>query len=184
MNKELMLSLVDKVIKIDRGGPESRVGKVLAAEEDHLTVLTEDEGVIYYNTQHIKSLSDNAKQGLKFELEIPEDFEFVRAQDFKSVCDSLKYHWIKVNRGGPESLEGVLDDVNDDFMVVVSNEEIVRLSMFHVRNISYGVKVEKQEADKSENKSSNDDEKTANKSEESNKENTNKYQKDITIQNQ
>ena len=38
MNKEMIHSLVDKVIKVDRGGPESRVGKLLAAEEDYYYV--------------------------------------------------------------------------------------------------------------------------------------------------
>ena len=39
MNKEMIHSLVDRVIKVDRGGPESRVGKLLAAEEDYITLL-------------------------------------------------------------------------------------------------------------------------------------------------
>ena len=136
MNKEMILSLVNKVIKIDRGGPESRVGKLMAAEEDHITLLTEDEGIIYYRNHHIKSITGNAKDEVKLDIEIPEDFEFVKAKDFKGVLKDLRYHWIKVNRGGPETLEGVLDDVCDDFITIISNEEIIRLSMFHIRNIS------------------------------------------------
>jgi spore coat protein B len=144
MNKEMILSLLDKVIKVDRGGPESRVGKLLAAEEDHITLLTEDEGIIYYNTHHIKSITDNAKNAVQFGVEIPEDFEFVKAKDFKGVLENLKYRWVKINRGGPETLEGVMDSCNDDFVTIVSNAEIIRLSIFHIRNISYGVKIEKE----------------------------------------
>ena len=49
---------------------------------------------------------------------------------------------MKINRGGPETLEGVLDDINDDYVTIIANEEVIRLSMFHIRNVSYGVKVE------------------------------------------
>ena len=149
MNKKMILSLVDKVIKVDRGGPESRVGRLLAAHEDHITLLTEDEGIIYYKTQHIKSLTLNAKNESEFDFEVPRGFKFITAKDFKSVLEKLNHRWVKINRGGPETLEGiiVMDDVNDDFITIVSHEEIIKLSMFHIRNISYGVKVGKSKKD-------------------------------------
>ena len=165
-----MLSLVDKVIKIDRGGPESRVGKLLAAADDHVTLFTEDDGIIYYKTHHIKSLTNNTKKGLQFDITIPEDFEFKSAKDFKGVLESLKYYWVKINRGGPETLEGVLDDINDDFITIVLNEEVIRLSMFHIRNISYGAKVEKVKANEQE---SNDTENNKKKSKENDKQKNN-----------
>ena len=148
MNKEMIHSLVDKVIKVDRGGPESRVGKLLAAEEDHITLLNADEGVIYYNTQHIKSLTYNAKNQVEFDVIIPSDFKFIQAADFKGVLGKLTLQWVKINRGGPEMLEGVMDVVNDDFVTIVANEEIIRVSLFHIRNISYGVKIEKAKENK------------------------------------
>lgn len=157
MNKDLILSLKDKVIQIDRGGPESRIGKVLAVEDDHIIVLTEEDGVIYYNTHHIKSLTDNAKDGLQFDIEIPEDFEFVTAKDFKSVLENLRYVWVQINRGGPEKLEGVLHEVIDDVVSVISHEEVIRLPLFHIRNVSYGVKLEKVKIEEAEAKNDNDD---------------------------
>ena len=73
LNKEMITSLVDKVIKVDRGGPESRVGRLLAAEEDYFTLLHDDEGIIYYNTQHIKSVTYNSKSQLDFDYELPRE---------------------------------------------------------------------------------------------------------------
>ena len=134
---------MNKVVRIDRGGPESRIGKLLSVEDDYITLLTEDDGVAYYMTHHIKSITDNAKQGLEFNIEIPENFEFLKANNCISVLEKLKFHWVQINRGGPETLEGVLNEANDDFVTIISNEEIIRLSMFHIRNISYGVKIEK-----------------------------------------
>ena len=41
-----------------------------------------------------------------------------------------------------------MDVVTDDFVTIVSNEEIIRVSLFHIRNISYGVKKKADEPDK------------------------------------
>lgn len=165
MNKKLLLSLVDKVIKVDRGGPESRVGLLLSAEDDYFTLLTENDGIIYYNTQHIKSLTNNSKNQTEFNLEIPKDFEYIQANDFKGILECLTLQWVKINRGGPETLEGVLDVVTDDFVTIVANEEIIRVALFHIRNISYGVKIEKTKkdkgkSDKEENKNENENDST------------------------
>jgi spore coat protein B len=176
MNKDLITSLMNKVVRIDRGGPESRIGKLLAVEDDHITLLTEDDGVVYYMTHHIKSITDNAKQGLEFNIEVPENFEFLRANNCKSILEKLRFHWVQINRGGPETLEGVLNEANDDFVTIISNEEIIRLSMFHIRNISYGVKIEKPEPAESESKKNKDD---SNKTDESKKNSDNsKEEKD------
>lgn len=158
MNKQMILTLVDKVIKVDRGGPESRVGKLVAAAEDHITLLTENDGIIFYNTHHIKSITDNVKNEIPFNLTIPKGFEFIKAKNFKEVLEKLKYKWVKINRGGPETLEGVMEDVQDEFVTIVANDEVIRLSMFHIRNISYGLKIEKE---KVAGKSSDKEEKTA-----------------------
>jgi spore coat protein B len=152
MDKDIMKSLVGKIIKIDRGGPESRIGKLMDVHEDHLILLTEDDGVVYYNIHHIKSVTENAKEQLEFNIEIPEDFQYKTATNFESLLDSLKFQWVKINRGGPEKLEGVLSDVNKNFVSLINKEEIVRLSMFHIRNISYGLKIEKANDEKSEDK--------------------------------
>ncbi|KOO49510.1 hypothetical protein ABE042_20370 [Viridibacillus arvi] len=154
MNKEIMLSLLHKVIKVDRGGPESRIGFLLAAEDDYFALLTEADGVTYYRTQHVKSITIDAKEGLKFALEIPENFEYITGGDFSSILNSLKYSWIKVNRGGPEMLEGVLDEVGTDYVIIIANEEVIRLSMFHIRSLSYGAKVEKVKGEEKEGDSS------------------------------
>ncbi|MBO0602470.1 hypothetical protein I2483_12455 [Sporosarcina sp. E16_3] len=143
MNTEMIHSLVDRVIKVDRGGPESRVGKLLAAEEDYITLLNAEEGIIYYNTQHIKSLTYNAKDQVELDVDIPKNFTYIQAKDFKGVLGKLTLRWVKINRGGPETLEGIMDIVTDDFVTIVANEEIIRVSLFHIRNISYGVKIDK-----------------------------------------
>ena len=144
----MIASLVDKVVKVDRGGPESRVGRLLAAEKDYFTLLHDDEGIIYYNTQHIKSVTYNSKSQLDFDYELPKSFKYVQAPDFKGILQKLTLRWVKINRGGPETLEGVMDVVTDNFVTIVANEEIIRVSLFHIRNISYGIKLDKADGKK------------------------------------
>lgn len=136
----MLHSLVDNIIKIDRGGPESREGRLIAVGVDYIALLTENEGVVYYRTHHIKSLTSNTKNDSQFDFQVPEDFRFIQAEDFKGVLESLKYHWVQINRGGPEKLEGIVDQVNDNFVTIIAKEEVIRISMFHIRNVSYEVK--------------------------------------------
>lgn len=138
MNKELMLTLVNSVIKVDRGGPESRVGKLLDVGGDHFTMYTKEDGVVYYKMQHVKSVTVDVKGGLDQDFEVPENLVWHKGDAFKNVIPKFRNQWVKVNRGGPEMLEGMLNEVENDYISVFSKDELVRYSMFHIRNISYG----------------------------------------------
>lgn len=146
MNREFLLSLGRSVIKVDRGGPESRVGMLLAVEGDYLVLYTKDEEIVYYKLQHIKSVTVDSK-GLT-NVEVPENVEFHQGTDFKSVITNFCDSWVKVNRGGPEALEGILNKVDDDYVTVYSNQDVVQLAMYHIRNISFGAKKEEEKEEK------------------------------------
>lgn len=157
MNKQMVLSLLNKVIKVDRGGPESRVGRLVSVENDHFTLLTEDDGVVYYKMQHVKSITQNSKNRMPLNLDIPDQFDFKRGSDFKSVLSELRHEWVKVNRGGPEAVEGVLEEVTDDYVIIISKEEVIRIAMFHIKNVSYGIKLKKQNSSNDSNNQENQD---------------------------
>lgn len=155
MGNEELNYLVGKTVKVDRGGSESRVGIVLDVYADHIVVITEDEGVVYYSLHHIKSISDSLKEKMEINLEVPADFEFKKADTFQGLLDSLRFQWVKINRGGPEKLEGVLSEVTKDYVSIINKEEIVRLSMFHIKNISYGLKIETAQEEQTNSQNSN-----------------------------
>lgn len=145
MNKEMLQGLLDKAIKVDRGGPESRIGKLLAVHDDYFVLYTEDEGVIYYRMQHVKSITLDTKTGHKFSSEVPEGLSVMQEPLFKTIVGSVRHEWVKINRGGPETIEGILEQVTDDYVTVISNGEVLHLAMYHIRNISVGVKEENKE---------------------------------------
>ncbi|MEG0439683.1 MAG: hypothetical protein RR587_10665, partial [Solibacillus sp.] len=148
MNKNLLLSLMNKVVRVDRGGPESRIGKLMAAEDDHFVMLTEKDGIIYYKMQHVKSITINSRDGMEFNAKDPAANSYALASDFKSIVDSLRYQWVKVNRGGPEMIEGIMNEVTDEYITIFAEGEVIRLAMFHVRNISLGTTSKKEDKGK------------------------------------
>lgn len=147
MRKDLLESLVGKIIKVDRGGPNSRTGKLLAVSDDYFTLITEEDGVVFFATHHVKSITENTRNNMKFKLKVPDNFKVKTSHSFRALLKSLKFQWIKINRGGPERLEGVLHEANDDYVTVVSHEEIIRLSTYHIKNLSYDLKIDKDKDD-------------------------------------
>ncbi|MED1467418.1 hypothetical protein [Bacillus salipaludis] len=141
MNKEMMSNFVGKTIKVDRHGPNSRVGKLLEVFDDGFILLTEKDGILYYNMQHIKSITESTQDKIDAGVEAPEGFEYKKANTFNDLLKSLQYQWVHMNRG-PESIEGVLSEITPEYVAIIVKDEIVRFSMFHIRNISYGLKVE------------------------------------------
>ena len=150
MNKALLETLINKVIRVNRGGPESRVGKLLAAGDDHFVLMTEKDGLVYYKTQHVKSITLNSRDGMELTIEEPVADSCLLVPDFKTVVSSLRHKWVKVNRGGPEMIEGIMDEVTDDYITIFSKEEIIRLAMYHVRNISLGTASDKGDDEKNQ----------------------------------
>lgn len=137
--KEYLNTLVGKHIKVDRGGPESRSGLLLDVKDDFFTLLTEKDGVIYYNLQHIKSLTRDPKKDHETSaVKLPKTFTYIKGESFKDILSKLSFTWVVINRGGPERVEGVLIDVDRSGISLVLKDEVVKVSDFHVRNISYG----------------------------------------------
>jgi spore coat protein B len=162
MDKESLDLLVGRSIRVDRGGPESKMGKLLAVKDDHLVVYSEDEGMIYYKTDHIKSLSldtqdfsDVVEDPNAAQPNIPDHIDL---DDFTSVLKNMQFHWVQINRGGPEKIEGVLISATDTEVTVIVGNEVIKILPFHIRSISYGMK-RKNEQEKDNNK----DDKNGNK---------------------
>ncbi|MBS4211186.1 MULTISPECIES: hypothetical protein [Neobacillus] len=158
MNKESMMQYVGKTIRVDRGGPESRMGKVLAVFEDYFVLLTERDGVVYYKTNHIRSVTESSRDLLKLGVNIPKNFEYKTGENFVKLLESIRYQWIRINRGGTEALEGVLNDVSKDIASLIVKEEVVRFSMKHIRNISYGLLLEGKSGGSKYDESNDEDE--------------------------
>ncbi|SFL54111.1 spore coat protein B [Paenibacillus sp. 1_12] len=168
MDKESVILLTGRIVRIDRGGPESKKGKLISAKDDHIVIDVENEGMLYYKMDHIKSITLDARDVSDLTgVVLPEEQsvlpKFIDAEDLNSVMDNMKYRWVQINRGGPEKTEGVLIEATVDLVRMVVGNEVVHILPFHIRNISYGLKKNDQDNNKDGNKDAKDGNKDAKK---------------------
>lgn len=130
-----MKSFIGKMVKVDQGFQEAGVGRLLDVSDDHLVLLTEEDGVVYYNNDHIESVTENTKE---FNLVSPEDIGYNKANNLLNLLETQILKWVKINSDGPVKIEGVLYDVNNDIISLIYDKEIVYVSFNHLHHISIG----------------------------------------------
>jgi spore coat protein B len=160
--------LIGKSVKLDRGGPESRHGIVLAVGDDYLVLLHEKEGVLYYSTQHIKSITVNSKDAPMTAAEdtAAAPVNFINPKSFAEVMNSHARRWVQINRGGPESIQGVMTESTPDYTTMVVNHELITMMNYHIRSMGITLK---NDENKKEEENKNDANKNENKNDKNKK---------------
>lgn len=126
---EFIESLVGKHVKINRGGPESFEGKLLAVKKDYLVISTKN-GVAYISESHVKSFT--RMSGNKSGHWTP---DYVDAPNFKDVVRALKHKFVQINWGGPEKVEGFLAEVDHNSVLLIKDKEAIQIQLFHIKTI-------------------------------------------------
>ncbi|BCJ88329.1 DUF2642 domain-containing protein [Effusibacillus dendaii] len=140
-----------KMIQIERGGPDQLEGKLLEIRPDHLCIETQD-GVMYVNSNHIKTISEPilmeiTNQGTETEDSKP--LVLVEAENFHQLLKNLQHKLVKINQAGPNSLEGVLMSIRDDSVTIVHKmKDYVHYPLFHIKTITWIINSHKQEEKK------------------------------------
>lgn len=154
-------NFIGKKVQIDRGGPESKSGIILAVGTDYLVLATVDEGNLYYYIEHIKSitLSNIDIANNDPELEIVTEFNEKNEvpETMKEIFAAKKYKLIQINRGGPEKIIGLLTEIYDDYVAIVAKEEVILVVYSHIKSCSFAkapVAAETTEEAKKQGKSS------------------------------
>lgn len=139
---QLVEKLVGSYIQINQGGPESKTGKLLNISGNYLALVTNDDGIVYFNIHHIKSISEINTQSENFVVQgdpAPE-LDFFEAEDFHELFSKMSHKWVAINRGGPEALEGVLVQSTGNHYTLINNDEVLRINPYHIKSISSGPK--------------------------------------------
>lgn len=127
-NTELK-NLVGEFVRINRGGPESLEGKLLAVKSDYLVLATR-EGVVYVDLDHVKSVTGFAKGKSG-----GTGNEFIHANSFRGVINALTKEFVQINWGGPEKVEGFLAEVQGNTALLVANNQVVYILVDHIKTI-------------------------------------------------
>ena len=149
-----LLDMVGMAIRVNRGGPEVIVGKLLAAKPDHIVVYTEG-GAVYVKTKHIKSVTVNSKDYSDL-MPLPCDYvqpKFIDEEDFEKVLEKMEGRWIQVNRGGPDKVEGILVKSCEDTSMVVAGNEVIHVMNYHIRSVSFAPQKQADDKEKDEKNS-------------------------------
>ncbi|MGQ8922321.1 spore coat protein CotH [Bacillus halotolerans] len=148
----LIGQLMNQSVQLNQGGPESKKGSLVWLGDDYAALDTNEDGVVYFNIHHIKSISKH-ESALNKEGHTPSVLE---ADNLNEVFKSLTHKWVSINRGGPEAIEGILVDNADGHYTLVKNQEVLRIYPFHIKSISLGPKgsnnQKKEHGDKEESK--------------------------------
>ncbi|WP_339234524.1 spore coat protein CotH [Bacillus sp. FSL K6-1012] len=148
----LIGQLMNQSVQLNQGGPESKKGSLVWLGDDYAALDTNEDGVVYFNIHHIKSISKH-ESALNKEGHTPSVLE---ADNLNEVFKSLTHKWVSINRGGPEAIEGILVDNADGHYTLVKNQEVLRIYPFHIKSISLGPKgsnnQKKEHDDKEESK--------------------------------
>lgn len=158
----IMNNLKSKLVQINQGGPESKKGLLLDVKSDYAVVSTNDDGIVYYNIHHIKSIMtpQNNNSQLGEEVTNLARQEYIGAPEFNQLFRQMTHGWVSINRHGPEALEGILVENTDGYFTLINNKEIYRIHPLHVRSISFGPKgllkkLNNKEDDNAKNSNSN-----------------------------
>jgi spore coat protein B len=139
-----------KYVQVNQGGPEKKAGQLLdvlgSFESAYIVLLTEDDGVVYINTEHVKSVSEyqnnngNQTSQSANELLVSQEPEYMKSKSFNDLFAHLSHKWVSINNGGPEAVEGVLVQSRNGTFTLVQNNQVLRLQPRHVKTICVGAK--------------------------------------------
>lgn len=133
MNGQGMRGLLGREIKINRGGPDSVTGTLMDVRWDYMAMSCK-EGIVYVNETHVKSITDTGRSGGNRTAAMGNP---IPSNTFLGVMQALRFRRVQINRGGPEKVEGILADANQNQLILaLKNQEIVRIPLQHVKSVS------------------------------------------------
>ena len=130
--------LIGKMVTIYRGGPESRSGKLLDVQSDYMTLYTPNKAVIYYQSEHVKSISEDIKSNsTQHLLGDQEKVDYISKKNFNGLLSKLVNEAIQINQGGPERRHGTLLAVRCDFLILLTEDDgVVYVKLHHIKSVS------------------------------------------------
>jgi spore coat protein B len=146
---DFLKDLIGSFVRVNRGGPESQKGTIVAVCSDYFVLKNEKGELYYYQIRHLKSVTKNAKDCKA------DDCRWLECEDdFEKLLQSFKYCWVKINRGGPEKVEGILQDVSCEFVTLIVKEEVILVAVSHIKSVTVACR-DSEESDSESNSESN-----------------------------
>ena len=127
-------------VRVNRGGPESVTGTLLASLNDVLVLKLPNGTIVYFNLEHVKSvtpLANNAgRNGQNRPPAGAAHAMFPPWLTFRGVLESFRHRFVQINQGGPEKVEGILAGVGGGTVTLISGKEVIRIAIHHIRSVN------------------------------------------------
>ncbi|MBX5437344.1 MAG: hypothetical protein IRZ33_09010 [Alicyclobacillaceae bacterium] len=137
--RDALCTWTKSVVQLDGAGPEPVAAYLLDVRTDYLAVSVIPEGLLYVPTRHVQ-LVRPLDVTVQAEFTSWMDRYLVRFAQADRFAEALSYEAgiaVKIGRGGPDEVLGVVRSANDHFVeLVVSPHELVRIPMHHVKSVS------------------------------------------------
>ena len=137
VNPDCLKWMTNKLVRLNRGGPESRKGRLASVKDDHLVLYT-DLQYVYYQTRQVESITVDAWENIPDEetpAQIPE--KFLDVPRFRDILERMIYRAVQINRAGPDTVKGILFRLRDDCVDLVCGSEWIKVAIPHIHNIGY-----------------------------------------------
>ncbi|MGE7601101.1 hypothetical protein ACQKL5_01235 [Peribacillus sp. NPDC097675] len=115
-------ALQGKFVRVFKGGPDSREGRLIEVNAEYIVLLTEDRQLVYYTIAQLKIVVVNAKKSRE-DLLPPFDDGYAFAPTFLGLLETLDTRYVQVNGGGPASKIGRIIEVTAEFIVLSTKKD-------------------------------------------------------------
>jgi spore coat protein B len=160
MDFSFLVNSIGKKVQVERGGPDKLEGKLVFIRPEFLILETEQNGYVYVQSRHIKTVSEpvipeiQANQ-VNMEEKNMNILPMVEAEDFTELLRKLRHRLIRVNHGGPNVIQGVLIEVGDESVTILHQmKDFVYYPIYHIRSVT--CIFNNQNEKKNENKQANE----------------------------
>ncbi|GIM45198.1 hypothetical protein DNHGIG_07470 [Collibacillus ludicampi] len=140
MNFSFLMNSIGKKVQVERGGPDKLEGKLVFIRPDFLILETEQNGYVYVQSRHIKTVSEPVIpeiQANQVNMEEKNILPMVEAEDFTELLRKLRHRLIRVNHGGPNVIQGVLIEVGDGSVTILHQmKDFVHYPIYHIRSVT------------------------------------------------
>ncbi|WP_066304958.1 hypothetical protein [Bacillus sp. FJAT-29814] len=128
-------------------GEEVYKGKLLGVESDHVVLETDMKYIFYYRIDKIQAITKNTKD---FKAK-KSKAHFQQTQSLMELLNSFQNTWVSILSIHKQRFNGVLAEVDSDFVTLINGEERILLKLDYVSNILKGfIKEEENKEEKNE----------------------------------
>lgn len=150
---ELIKGSVGKTVRLQRHGPDMAVGVLRHVGDDFIVVEDDDGEVVLYPTGSIHAFGtmtapEKAEETTRavpmmqtpIAFPTPDEEEKVDISTFATlsqVLNILPKRLVKIGREGPGSIRGLVLDVGDDYLCIISDiKELIYLNLDAVKSLT------------------------------------------------